>query len=227
MLVSWGKSHAALGVAMGRRKPSAPHHAALAVSAPNGAKMMSSLLQASPSPAESSSSTPRAAYVHLPFCKRKCFYCDFPVQAVGMAGASSGHVERQMREYVDAVCREIAVTAAIPPSPELLPGGGPAAAAGPGGSSSSSSRQPLTSIFFGGGTPSLVPPPLVDQLLKALDARFGIATGAEISLEADPGTFDAARLAQYTDMGITRLSMGVQSFNQVWGGAPHPFFCEA
>ena len=192
--------------------------------------MMSSLLQASPSPAGSSSNTPRAAYVHLPFCKRKCFYCDFPVQAVGMAGASSGHVERQMREYVDAVCREIAAAAAISPSPEPLltpPGGGPVEAAGLLVGSSSSSRQPLTSIFFGGGTPSLVPPPLVEQLLKALDARFGIAAGAEISLEADPGTFDAARLVQYTGMGITRLSMGVQSFNQVWGGAPHPFFCEA
>lgn len=165
------------------------------------------------------SHTPRAAYVHLPFCKKKCFYCDFPVRAVGMAGSASSHVERQMREYVDVVCREIEATAP-PLSPRLPPVGN--ARAGPAAVGQGSTRQqPLTSIFFGGGTPSLVPPPLVDQLLKALDARFGIAAGAEISLEADPGTFDAARLAQYTSMGITRLSMGVQSFNQV---NPHTLF---
>ena len=70
-------------------------------------------------------------------------------------------------------------------------------------------------MYFGGGTPSLVPPQLVGTILAALEEKVGIASDAEITLEADPGTFDAARLAQYTDLGITRLSMGVQSFQQV------------
>lgn len=72
----------------------------------------------------------------------------------------------------------------------------------------------LTSVYFGGGTPSLVPPLLVEAVLDTLKEKFGIAPGAEITLEADPGTFDSARLEQYTNIGITRLSMGVQSFQQ-------------
>lgn len=64
-------------------------------------------------------------------------------------------------------------------------------------------------------TPSLVPPHLIAEILQALDSRFGIAAGAEVSLEADPGTFDLARLKQYTAMGVSRISMGVQAFDQV------------
>jgi len=72
----------------------------------------------------------------------------------------------------------------------------------------------LTSVYFGGGTPSLVPPPLVGTVLAVLEDKYGIAPGAEITLEADPGTFDAAQLAHYVAIGVTRLSMGVQSFQQ-------------
>lgn len=60
------------------------------------------------------------------------------------------------------------------------------------------------------GTPSLIALPLLERLLDALDRRFGLAPGAEVSIEADPGTFDAARLRSYMDMGITRVSVGVQ-----------------
>jgi oxygen-independent coproporphyrinogen-3 oxidase len=60
------------------------------------------------------------------------------------------------------------------------------------------------------GTPSLISLPLLEQLLAALDARFGIAAGAEISIEADPGTFDADRLHGYMRLGVTRVSVGVQ-----------------
>lgn len=60
------------------------------------------------------------------------------------------------------------------------------------------------------GTPSLIALPLLERLLAALDRRFGLAAGAEVSIEADPGTFDAARLRAYMGMGVTRVSVGVQ-----------------
>jgi hypothetical protein len=66
-------------------------------------------------------------------------------------------------------------------------------------------------------TPSLVPPDLLAVILETLDRRFGIAAGAEVSLEADPGTFDVGRLRAYKALGVSRLSMGVQSFQQVGG----------
>ncbi|EFJ52010.1 hypothetical protein VOLCADRAFT_42214, partial [Volvox carteri f. nagariensis] len=132
-----------------------------------------------------------SAYIHLPFCKRKCFYCDFPVEAVGrdVSAPSAWEVEARMRSYIDTVLREIGSTRRI--------GSGP-----------------LTTVFFGGGTPSLVPPPLLALLMESLDARFGVAANAEVSLEADPGTFDVERLRQYRQLGVTRLSVGVQAFQQ-------------
>jgi histone acetyltransferase (RNA polymerase elongator complex component) len=68
-------------------------------------------------------------------------------------------------------------------------------------------------------TPSLVPPHLLEAILQALQKQFGIAAGAEISLEADPGTFDLQRLLQYKALGVTRVSMGVQTFQEVGAGA--------
>jgi oxygen-independent coproporphyrinogen-3 oxidase len=64
-------------------------------------------------------------------------------------------------------------------------------------------------------TPSLVPPEQLSRILGVLQAQYGIAPAAELSLEADPGTFDAARLQEYRTMGITRVSVGVQCFQQV------------
>lgn len=66
-------------------------------------------------------------------------------------------------------------------------------------------------------TPSLVPPHLLERILSTLQQQYGIAPGAELSLEADPGTFDLQRLQDYRALGINRLSMGVQCFNQVRG----------
>jgi hypothetical protein len=129
-----------------------------------------------------------SAYVHLPFCKRKCFYCDFPVLAVG-SHAHSPRTQDRMQAYVDLLCKEIART----------PTAGPPA--------------PLETIFFGGGTPSLCPTPLVAQILEHLSLKFGIAAGAEISLEADPGTFGPEQLQEYRRLGVNRLSVGVQCFD--------------
>ncbi|KAK9831539.1 hypothetical protein WJX81_007299 [Elliptochloris bilobata] len=131
---------------------------------------------------------PTSAYVHLPFCKRKCFYCDFPVVATG-SQLHSAPVQDALQAYVALLCREIAAT---------QPVGG----------------APLRTVFFGGGTPSLIPPPQLARVLDALAARFGIAAGAEVSMEADPGTFDALRLREYMALGVNRFSIGVQAFQQ-------------
>ncbi|KAL4422677.1 hypothetical protein ABPG75_008874 [Micractinium tetrahymenae] len=138
------------------------------------------------SPVEEADEEPTAAYVHLPFCKRKCSYCDFPVIAVGRDLAQAPHVQDNMQRYVEMVVQEIAASRRL-------------------------NWQPLQSVFFGGGTPSLIPPSLLEQLLVALDRQFGLAAGAEVSIEADPGTFDAARLRAYLGMGVTRVSVGVQA----------------
>ncbi|MCT7958909.1 radical SAM family heme chaperone HemW [Laspinema sp. D3] len=127
---------------------------------------------------------PRSAYLHIPFCRRRCFYCDFPVSVVGdrKQGEDSGTIV----EYVEWLITEI----------ENTPVWG----------------QPLKTVFFGGGTPSLLSVSQLSQILDRLDRRFGIAADAEISMEMDPGTFDRDHLAGYCLGGINRVSLGVQAF---------------
>lgn len=76
-------------------------------------------------------------------------------------------------------------------------------------------QQPLQTVFFGGGTPSLIPPHHLERILDTLRAHVGVDPGAEISMEADPGTFDLTRLQEYMKLGVTRFSVGVQSFDEV------------
>ena len=130
------------------------------------------------------SAPPRAAYLHIPFCHRRCFYCDFPVVPLG---------DRADGER----------SASIPAYLALLEGEIAAAPAGP----------PLSTVYLGGGTPSLLSPAQVKGLLDALARRFGLAPGAEISLELDPASFDQGRLAGYLAAGINRVSLGGQSFD--------------
>jgi putative oxygen-independent coproporphyrinogen III oxidase len=127
---------------------------------------------------------PIAAYIHIPFCRRRCYYCDFPVFVVGdrKNGSNSGNIHI----YLEALSREI--------STQLNFG------------------APLETIFFGGGTPSLLTPEQIDRILVQLAAKFGIASGAEISMEIDPGTFDKLQLGGYLAAGVNRVSMGVQAF---------------
>jgi oxygen-independent coproporphyrinogen-3 oxidase len=73
---------------------------------------------------------------------------------------------------------------------------------------------PLETVFFGGGTPSLVPPRLVATVLDALRARFGLSACPEVSIEMDPGTFDAAKLRELVGVGVNRVSLGVQAFQE-------------
>ena len=125
-----------------------------------------------------------SAYVHIPFCRRRCFYCDFPVSVVGdrLRGETSGTIS----QYVEVLCKEIAMTPAF--------------------------GQPLKTIFFGGGTPSLLSIEQLQDIVTQLEKHFGIASGAEISMEIDPGTFDLAHIAGYRSAGVNRVSLGVQAF---------------
>ncbi len=128
--------------------------------------------------------TPSSAYIHIPFCRRRCYYCDFPVSVVGdkATGSTSGSIEK----YVEVLCQEI----------ETIP----------------RSTCSLETIFFGGGTPSLLAVEQLKRILDILDRRFGIATSAEISMEMDPGTFNLEQLKGYQDAGVNRISLGVQAF---------------
>lgn len=129
-------------------------------------------------------SIPSSAYVHIPFCRRRCYYCDFPVSVVGdrLRGDTSGTIS----QYVEMLFREIAITPAF--------------------------ARPLKTVFFGGGTPSLLSVGQLAHILEALDQRFGISAGAEISIEMDPGTFDLNQLQGYRAAGVNRVSLGVQAF---------------
>lgn len=119
-----------------------------------------------------------AFYIHIPFCRRKCFYCDFAI--------TTGNADLQAR-YVDVLCQEIKLTA---PSHSL----------------------PLRTIFFGGGTPSLLTAAQVAKILSSISDHWAIAAGAEISLEANPGTVTIDSLTDYKSLGINRISLGVQAF---------------
>jgi oxygen-independent coproporphyrinogen-3 oxidase len=132
-----------------------------------------------------SGAIPTAAYVHIPFCRRRCYYCDFPVSVVG--DHARGNTSQTIAQYIEAICQEILITP--------------------------SHKASLATIYFGGGTPSLLSIDQVDQILTTLNQKFGIGTGAEISLEIDPGTFDRSQLQGYRAAGVNRVSLGVQSFD--------------
>ena len=130
----------------------------------------------------------RSAYLHIPFCHRRCFYCDFAVVPLGdQASAAAGEPgAASIAGYLDLLQREIAASPAGPP---------------------------LSTVYLGGGTPSLLSPAQVEGLLMALKRRFGLAPAAEISLELDPASFDERRLAGYLAAGVNRVSLGGQSFD--------------
>nr|WP_087069244.1 radical SAM family heme chaperone HemW [Cyanobium sp. NIES-981] len=131
---------------------------------------------------------PRSAYLHIPFCHRRCFYCDFPIVPLGdRAGAAPGQPgAASIAAYLALLQREIALAPAGPP---------------------------LSTVYFGGGTPSLLDPGQLEGLLQALRQHFGLAPGAEISLELDPASFDRERLRGYLAAGVNRVSLGGQSFD--------------
>lgn len=130
--------------------------------------------------------TPRSAYLHIPFCHRRCFYCDFAVVPLGdKASGVEGPGSASIKSYLCILHREISL------SPE-----------GP----------PLSTVYIGGGTPSLLSPEQISSLLRHLESRFGFQCGVEISLEIDPGSFNFLDLQGYLEAGINRVSLGGQSF---------------
>ncbi|WP_319422041.1 radical SAM family heme chaperone HemW [Pleurocapsa sp. FMAR1] len=129
---------------------------------------------------------PTAAYIHIPFCRRRCFYCDFPISVVGNSGGKSASI--MLEEYIAALIKDI--------------------------QSTPSTEEPLQTVFFGGGTPSLLSPQQLTQIIQAIASHFGIADNAEISMEIDPGTFDRHRLLGYLEAGLNRFSLGVQTFDE-------------
>lgn len=128
---------------------------------------------------------PTSAYLHIPFCRRRCYYCDFPITVVGDNPFS--HASTLIEDYVAALCREIELT----PKPP----------------------QPLRTVFFGGGTPSLLPADRLSKILEVLTKQLGIATDAEISIEIDPGTFNRQQILGYLKAGVNRISLGIQTFD--------------
>jgi oxygen-independent coproporphyrinogen-3 oxidase len=124
---------------------------------------------------------PLALYVHIPWCVRKCPYCDF--NSHERAG------ELPEREYVAKLIADLEA---------MLP---------------SVWGRRLSSVFIGGGTPSLFSPEAIDELLGGVRARLPLDPGAEITLEANPGTVEAGRFRGFRAAGVNRISLGVQSFD--------------
>ncbi|WP_277960517.1 radical SAM family heme chaperone HemW [Pseudomonas sp. RIT-To-2] len=125
---------------------------------------------------------PLALYIHIPWCVRKCPYCDFNSHA-----ASPVLPEE---EYVDALLADL---------DNDLP---------------ATYGRPLSSIFFGGGTPSLFSAKALGRLLEGVEQRIPFAADIEITLEANPGTFEQEKFSAYRKLGINRLSIGIQSFQE-------------
>ncbi len=137
------------------------------------------------------SMVPFSLYLHIPFCRHRCGYCDFNTYA---------GLEDLIPAYVNALCQEIDFSArTIQSSPDI--GGHPA------------NRLSVHSLFFGGGTPSLLSASQLEQILQAVQDVFGLAGDVEITLEANPGTLSPSYLRELRSLGVNRLSLGVQSAN--------------
>ena len=124
---------------------------------------------------------PLSLYLHLPWCIRKCPYCDFNSHTAGDA--------RSFERYTDALIADIR------------------------GEASLAEGRRVESIFLGGGTPSLFSPEQVDRILDACRKRLLLADDCEITMEANPGTVERGSLQAYRQAGVTRLSVGAQTFD--------------
>ncbi len=139
---------------------------------------------------------PVALYAHIPFCVSLCPYCDFVVNA----GAAARGPRARVDAYVAALLAEVDLRA------DALD-----ARWGPPEGAAEGRRQPLATVYLGGGTPSLLSAGAVAAILGRIRARFGLAPGAEVTLEANPGPDERGDLAGFVAAGVTRLSIGAQS----------------
>ena len=124
---------------------------------------------------------PLSLYIHIPWCIKKCPYCDFNSHSL-----KNGLPEEA---YIDALLTDLQIEL-----PNIW-------------------GRPVETIFFGGGTPSLFQAKSIDRLLSGVRSLLRLHPEAEITLEANPGTFEIEKFQGFKDAGITRLSIGVQSFN--------------
>jgi len=124
---------------------------------------------------------PLSLYVHIPWCVRKCPYCDF--------NSHEARGEAPEQDYVQTLIADLELAL-----PQIW-------------------GRRVYSVFFGGGTPSLFSARAIEELLAAFRARLNLAADAEITLEANPGTFESAKFRDYRACGVNRLSIGIQSFN--------------
>ncbi len=131
---------------------------------------------------------PLSLYVHIPWCVRKCPYCDFNSHELRGGDGRSLSADLESR-YLAALTADL--DAALP----------------------NVWGRKIVSIFFGGGTPSLLSARALDEILSMIRARLPLLADAEITLEANPGTFEAEKFAQYRALGVNRLSIGIQSFD--------------
>jgi oxygen-independent coproporphyrinogen-3 oxidase len=138
-------------------------------------------------PLESGSAAGFGVYVHVPFCHHRCGYCDFATEAVGPLADDDR--ELLMRRYVGALGVDLATQAAV--------GDWPA----------------VTSVFVGGGTPTLLPPDAIAQVVRSVGQVLDVAEGVEITVECNPETASSELFAALAEAGVTRISMGAQSFD--------------
>ena len=138
---------------------------------------------------------PGSLYVHVPFCRSLCPYCDYVV----VAGARAVGSRSRVGAFLAALLCEIDLRAAALDVPYGRPG--------------DPRRPPLATLYVGGGTPSLLSADAVAELVDRVRARFGLADGAEVTLEANPGPDDRGDLAGFARAGVTRLSVGAQSLD--------------
>lgn len=124
---------------------------------------------------------PLSLYIHIPWCVRKCPYCDFNSHA-----ADNGLPEKA---YIDALAKDLKSDLAFV------------------------QNRPLRSIFFGGGTPSLFSAVGIGSILEQINQHIDFSDNIEITLEANPGTFEQQKFADFRQAGVNRLSIGIQSFN--------------
>ena len=138
---------------------------------------------------------PAGVYLHIPFCKSRCSYCDFATDVY----RDSGAVDR----YVEALIREIAASHTV------------SAVSGVSARDDETRHTAVDTVYFGGGTPSLLVPEQVGAILGAVRAKFDIDPDAEITMEMNPATVTPETLAAYRVLGVNRASFGVQTFNDL------------
>ncbi len=125
---------------------------------------------------------PLSLYIHIPWCIKKCPYCDFNSHAVKSELPESAYVAALLNDLAIDIQRY-------------------------------SITRPISSIFIGGGTPSLFSPESINRLLRGIEQQLTLKDDLEITLEANPGTFESHKFAEFRALGINRLSIGIQSFN--------------